>query len=85
MADYPYFPMFVDLSRRRVLVVGGGKIAARRVGTLAQFCPCVAVVAPRIRAEIAALAKAGRVIVRERVYGESDLDGADLEIGRAHV
>ena len=31
MPEYPFFPMFVDLSRRRVLSVGGGRIAARRV------------------------------------------------------
>lgn len=26
-----YFPLFVNLEGRRVLVVGGGKIAARRI------------------------------------------------------
>ena len=29
-----YFPLFVDLEGRQVLVVGGGKIAVRRVRTL---------------------------------------------------
>ena len=29
MSGY-YFPMFVDISTKRILVIGGGKIAARR-------------------------------------------------------
>ena len=78
MTDYPYFPMFVDLSARRVLVVGGGRIAARRVGTLAQFCPRVTVVAPAIHPDIAALAAEGRVKVCQRTYREEDLDGTEL-------
>ena len=32
-----YFPLFVDLEGRQVLVVGGGKIAMRRVRTLLEF------------------------------------------------
>ena len=33
-----YFPMFVDISTKRILVIGGGKIAARRVRTLLKIC-----------------------------------------------
>jgi len=32
-----YFPMFVNLRGKRILVVGGGKIAARRIETLLKF------------------------------------------------
>lgn len=32
-----YFPMFVDLAGKHVLVVGGGVIAARRIRTLLEF------------------------------------------------
>ena len=78
MLDYPFFPAFVDLSGRRALVVGGGRIAARRVNTLSQFCPNVTVVAPAIHPDIAALAALGRVKTVERAYREGDLDGADL-------
>ena len=78
MADYPFFPVFVDLSARRALVVGGGRIAARRVNALAQFCPNVTVVAPAIHPDIATLAAAGRVRVVGRAYRDGDLDGAEL-------
>ena len=78
MEDYPFFPVFVDLSGRRALVVGGGRIAARRVNTLSQFCPNVTVVAPSIHPDIAALAARGRVKTVTRAYREEDLDGAEL-------
>ncbi|MBQ6121838.1 MAG: bifunctional precorrin-2 dehydrogenase/sirohydrochlorin ferrochelatase [Clostridia bacterium] len=78
MEDYPFFPVFVDLSGRRALVVGGGRIAARRVNTLSQFCPNVTVVAPSIHPDIAALAARGRVKTVARPYREEDLDGAEL-------
>jgi len=78
MAEYPFFPAFVDLSDRRALVVGGGRIAARRASTLSQFCPNVTVVAPAIHPDIAALAARGQVKVVERAYRDGDLDGAEL-------
>ena len=32
-----YFPIFIDLSDREILMVGGGTIAARRVKSLCGF------------------------------------------------
>lgn len=68
----PYFPMFVDLSRRRALVVGAGKIAARRVGTLMAFCNDIAVVAPDVAPGFP------DVPVLRRRFEIGDLNGADL-------
>lgn len=34
MKNKPYFPMFIDLSDKNIVVVGGGNIATRRVKTL---------------------------------------------------
>lgn len=75
MADYPYFPMFVDLSAKRAVVVGAGRIAARRVGALARFCGDITVIAPEVRPEIEAMPG---IAVRRRPYRPEDLDGAEL-------
>lgn len=71
----PFFPMFVDLSKKHVLVVGAGHIAARRIETLKLFCDDITVVAPEIRPEIE-----GMGVARRRPYEPADLDGADLVI-----
>ena len=47
-----YFPLFVNLEGRRVLVVGGGKIAARRIRTLLEFGCEITVVAPEVGEEL---------------------------------
>ena len=80
MAEYPYFPAFVNLSKRRIVVIGGGRIAARRVGTLAGFCPGVTVIAPQVHPDILALVAAGRLTVLQRPYADGDLEGADVAL-----
>ena len=44
--DRSYFPLFVDISGKKTLVVGGGRIARRRIKTLLSFTPDIWVVAP---------------------------------------
>ncbi len=78
MARYPWFPMFVDLSEKNVLVVGAGEVAARRIATLTQFCGRVEVIAPRVNGQVEAEVRAGRVRVYRRCYDESDLEGRDM-------
>lgn len=46
------FPMFVNITDKRCLVVGGGKVAARKIRTLVSYDADVVVVAEEIRPEI---------------------------------
>ena len=78
MAQYPRFPMFVDLSTKRVVVVGAGKIAARRVGVLLQFTPYITVIAPEVHSDIEALAIAGKLRLIRRGFEMTDISGADI-------
>lgn len=73
-----YFPIFVDLSEKHIVVIGAGKIAARRIASLREFAGKMTVVAPEIREEILAMAGSAPVSFRKRCFEESDLDGADL-------
>ena len=65
------FPMFVELSQKRCLVVGGGEVACRKARVLTDCGGLVTVVAPEIREE---LEKNPRVSLRKRPFEKSDLE-----------
>ena len=48
-----YFPLFADLHGRRVLVVGGGAVAERKIGLLIEAGAVVVAVAPEFTATLA--------------------------------
>jgi uroporphyrin-III C-methyltransferase/precorrin-2 dehydrogenase/sirohydrochlorin ferrochelatase len=64
------YPVFLKLHGRRVLVVGGGRVAAGKLAGLLADGARVTVVAPEIRSE---LDRPGVTIVR-RAFDEADLD-----------
>ncbi len=69
------FPLYVDLTGKRVLVIGGGTIAARRCRVLSDFGPKLTVIAPEIRPEILALPGIDHRLAR---FSESELPEAEL-------
>ena len=78
-----YFPMFVDISTKRILVIGGGKIAARRVRTLLKFAEHIEVTAPEIceeeKKEVPQAVWSSRKVLEEDLKDTSDfLNGADI-------
>jgi len=64
-----YFPLFADLQDQPCLVVGGGEVAARKVGRLLQAAARVTVNAPRLGPQLAARVSAGEI---HHVAGEFD-------------
>lgn len=78
MSEYPYFPIFIDLSDKKLLVFGAGKIARRRITMLCQFTPDLAVIAPEALPEVEALAGEGKINLRKKAFEPEDLDGADI-------
>lgn len=74
----PYFPLFTDISDKKIVVVGGGKIATRRVDTLLEFADDISVAAPEASKRIRKLAKEGYIVWKECAYQAELLTGADL-------
>lgn len=62
-----YFPMFVDLTDKTCLVVGGGEVAYRKVKTLLDFDAKVTVVAESVCPKLAELAEARNVISENKM------------------
>ncbi len=74
--DHPTYPVGLRLAGRRVLVVGGGNVAQRRVPTLLASGADVHLVSPAVTPAIEGLAAAGEVTWHERGFHDADLDGA---------
>lgn len=74
------FPLFVDMKGRKCVVVGGGRIAARKIETLILFNAEIAVISPEITDKLLELKKTGSLTHLEKVYSEGDLEGAFLVI-----
>jgi uroporphyrin-III C-methyltransferase / precorrin-2 dehydrogenase / sirohydrochlorin ferrochelatase len=74
----PAYPLLLDLAGRRVLVVGGGTVAARRAWACLDAGADVDVVAPTVGSGISALAADGRVRWERRGWTPSDLEDAWL-------
>lgn len=75
-ADPGVYPVGLHLRGKRVLVVGGGHVAQRRVPTLLSVGAVVEVVSPVVTPAIQGLVDGGEVVWTERGFVEADVDGA---------
>lgn len=75
---YSGMPVNLRVGGRRVVMVGGGRIAARKLEPLLDLDAQVLVVAPSVTPEIQGWVDAGRCELALREFRTSDLDGAWL-------
>ncbi len=73
------FPLFVKLAERRVLLVGGGPVAASKLESLLASSARVTVVAPEV---CRAIRRSGVSVIR-REFAPSDLEGVWLVVAAA--
>ena len=66
-----YYPIFLDLRSKPVVVIGGGKVALRKVKGLLEAQAQVTVISPEILEDLRALP----IHVLERDYHDGDLRG----------
>ena len=75
-----YFPVFFDLAGQRVLVVGAGEVALRKISLLERSGALITVVAPEVALELQARAARGGLELKIREFIPADLEGARLVI-----
>lgn len=80
MKRLPYYPIFIDIEERDVLIVGGGNVCARKAETMMRYGARVTIVSPEFTEEIEQWAAEGKLAIERKRYEESDLDGATLVI-----
>ncbi|HEX9465910.1 MAG TPA: siroheme synthase CysG [Alphaproteobacteria bacterium] len=76
-----YLPLFIDVRERKILVVGGGEAATRKVRLLVRAKAAVLVIANDVGAEMAELASAGALRVDRRPFAADDVIGCTAVFG----
>ncbi len=87
------YPVFLRLTGRRVLLVGGGPVATSKLKALLDAGACITVVAPEVTAEIEAAARGGHdggdggndrsIVIHRRPFTPADLDGVWFVVAAA--
>lgn len=70
-----FYPILVDLQGKKALVVGGGKVAQRKIETLLEHGATVQVVAKELTASLEELRRAGRIEFLGEEFSETFVDG----------
>jgi precorrin-2 dehydrogenase/sirohydrochlorin ferrochelatase len=76
-----YYPLFLDITDKRCVVVGGGDVAERKAGRLLDFGASVVVVAKTLTPGLETLKKEGRINHIDADYDKAVIDHAFLVIG----
>lgn len=72
------YPIFIDLAGKKCLVVGGGKVAQRKVGTLLEYKAQVVAVSPDATERLKYWAQRAVITWHARLFDPSDLEGVFL-------
>ena len=75
-----FLPVGLNVQAKRCVVVGGGKIGARKVRNLLQAGARVTLVSPETTEEMAGLAAQGEIIWKQEPFDKIHMDGAFLAV-----
>ncbi len=75
-----YFPLFMDLLNKAVLVVGGGEVACRKVESLVRAGASVTVVSPQVESYIADLVQQGKCEWVQNFYSSECLTAKYVQV-----
>ncbi|WP_406388034.1 uroporphyrinogen-III C-methyltransferase [Streptomyces sp. NBC_00211] len=73
---HPAYPVGLRLAGRRVVVIGGGQVAQRRLPALVAAGADVLLISPSATPSVDAMAETGEIRWERRRYQDGDLDGA---------
>lgn len=76
MAEHPAYPVGLRLTGRRVVVIGGGQVAQRRLPALIAAGADIVLVSPAATPSVEAMADTGEITWHRRAYEDGDLADA---------
>jgi len=80
-----YYPVSLNIQGKRCVVIGGGKVALRKVKMLLDCGANVSVISPKPHPDIAKLSKERAIHLIQRDYEAQDLKGAVIAIACTDV
>jgi len=75
-----FFPMFMDMSELKVLVVGGGFIATEKLEKLVDFTKEISVITAEVSSEANQIIDEYGLTLHKRLYERGDIEGFDIII-----
>ncbi|WP_077622238.1 NAD(P)-binding protein [Sediminibacillus massiliensis] len=75
-----HIPLMVNFKGKHIVVVGGGRIAARRINNLLESDATITVISPKVNEEIASLFHKKKIVWMPKNFSDDDLSKADLII-----
>ncbi|SFV57381.1 Siroheme synthase / Precorrin-2 oxidase / Sirohydrochlorin ferrochelatase [hydrothermal vent metagenome] len=75
-----FFPMYMDISNLKVLLVGGGNIATEKIEKLLDFTENIKIIAPFISEPLREIIKDKNLSYNLRPYMTGDINGFDIVI-----
>ncbi|MBP1748705.1 MAG: hypothetical protein H6Q52_1244 [Deltaproteobacteria bacterium] len=71
-----YYPLFLDITGKECLIIGGGTVAERKATMLLKFNASVRVISPKATKKLIHLADTGRISLTLRKYRSGDHENA---------
>jgi siroheme synthase-like protein len=75
-----YYPIFLNISGKRCVIIGGGQVSLRKVKALLEHRASIEVISPDACPELNKLAKDGKISMLPRRYRAGDLKDAFIAI-----
>jgi precorrin-2 dehydrogenase/sirohydrochlorin ferrochelatase len=75
-----YYPVFLNLKGKKAVIVGGGRVAERKVSSLLAAGADITVISPSLTGRLGKALSGGRIRHLARTYRKKDLKGAFLVI-----
>lgn len=75
-----YYPVFIDVNKRRCVIIGGGNIGQEKVEKLLECDADVFVISPEVNPLVEDLASSQQISWDKREYQQGDLEGAFIAI-----
>ena len=75
-----YFPAYLKLDYKKILIIGGGKIAADKLSHLLDFTSDIVLLAKEFDQNILELSSKNRLKTIQKRYEKNDIDGFDIVI-----